>query len=348
MKTTRPISRSPIRRSSSSAFTILETMIALMLVSVLMAVVWSVLSNFTMVAERSHNRVSDLEITRSIHRQLQDDMDHLLVFSDPERGDGFRSQSNASVPGEIMFSGSKERIQFLIFDRHVSNPTALETTPQATGGLDAYRVVTYQWQTLRDESATKLGSIVSESRGLDLTDALDTESEPNRPTPRRAWVRSVLSYHEYLNGDGTSHSVSRQLENFATIEIGLASNRSDSTNAIPQPQDTMEEIATVSWRFFDGHQWRSNWDSRTEDSFPIAVELNFETQEVTTKTTPRSSRSSDSRTVDSIEIGDLDLTSDRLLDNVTGQPAGAALESGAHRILVRIGVDPSNETVRTN
>ena len=64
-------------------FTLLEVIIAMSLVSILMVLVWSLFSTYTRLETRSSRAAVELQLVRSISRQLKSDLEHFAVLPTP-------------------------------------------------------------------------------------------------------------------------------------------------------------------------------------------------------------------------------------------------------------------------
>ena len=64
-------------------FTLLEVIIAMSLVSILMVLVWSLFSTYTRLETRSSRAAVELQLVRSISRQLTSDLEHFAVLPTP-------------------------------------------------------------------------------------------------------------------------------------------------------------------------------------------------------------------------------------------------------------------------
>ncbi|MEC9093920.1 MAG: prepilin-type N-terminal cleavage/methylation domain-containing protein [Planctomycetota bacterium] len=324
-------------------FTLLEVLIALTLVSTLMMLGWSLLSNFTKLNKRSRKAVAHLEITRSLRRQLQNDLDQLADLSLQE------TQNSADKPNILSLDFSfqttsppssndsvKEGLTVLQSDSKeppISNRTTslLPSSHLFEGGSDSlsflihndgslnfftsneqFFVVSYYW---RDAPKTgPLDEINPEESGSFEANEFETETEtdnnPFNRKPPRDFVRSVMTYQDYRRQFlfHPRNPTETQLENFETIEIG----RPDPKDGLPQPPireqvDVIPEISEVNFRYFNGQSWSDFWPE-SETELPVAVEIVFQVD-------PEKNTKKTDETVDefgdSIETGD---TSDSIFE----------------------------------
>ncbi len=299
------MSATPVRPCESdrrSGFTLLETLIALGLTAVIMMLVGSLLASFARIDRRSRQTVADLEITRSLQRQLQDDLDQLVwianepaspaaVSSDVTITDnalpGFGSLPAADIIQEIgaplpkasMFSGSRDQLQFLILSSEPDVPAAADGAGQPNGGEpeigeDQYLVVEYERRTLsQSENTTRAAG-----DGAKSPLAGEEPREPFAgPDPGLTWVRSVTSYDEYQRLSKWSDSFDASaLKGLETIEVGTAARRrADLKPRFAGQRDVIAEIDDVAFRYFDGRAWTTAWEAQSGQPFPVAVEMSF-------------------------------------------------------------------------
>ena len=69
--------------SNRGAFTLFEIIIAMSLVSILMVLVWSLFSTYSRLAERSTRTATEMQLVRSVSRQLRSDLQHFAVLPHP-------------------------------------------------------------------------------------------------------------------------------------------------------------------------------------------------------------------------------------------------------------------------
>jgi prepilin-type N-terminal cleavage/methylation domain-containing protein len=290
------------RSNAKPGFTILELLIALTLVTTLMMLCWSLLSTFSRLENRSRRTVATLEITRSLRRQMQNDLDQLFFVSkkkqtaepasiDNSFENGFLVESslqknspslldsimNSSVdkspdpandllPDSFLFEGSNESFSVLIRN---------DGSSRFFGPNEDFLVITYQW---RDQQF--------ESRDPELDEEVELEREgfgnkQEKQIQPRDFVRSVVTYHDFQRRIPFDSSLSRNrrpgvpMADFETIEINATNDdRSNSLGPIREQIDRIPEITMVGFRYFDGKTWRSSW-SPSDPTVPLAIEVNF-------------------------------------------------------------------------
>ena len=290
------------RWKAKPGFTLLELLIALTLVTTLMMLCWSLFFTFARLENRSRKTVAALEITRSLRRQIQNDLDQLFFVSnetqtaEPENIDnsavnGFLVESstqkrspslldsimNASVdespdpandrlPDSFLFEGSSESFSVLIQN---------DGSSRFFGPDEEFLVVTYQWRDQQYESSEpELGKAAElGTEGF--------ENEQVKQSQPRNFVRSVVTYRDFQRRISLDSSLLRNrnsgvpLADFETIEVGAKNDdRANSRGPIREQIDQIPEITMVGFRYFDGKSWSSSWSSSAA-VVPLAIEVNF-------------------------------------------------------------------------
>ncbi|MEE2641509.1 MAG: hypothetical protein VX768_12850 [Planctomycetota bacterium] len=307
-----------MRSNPRTAFTLLEVLISLALVTTLMALGWSLLYTFARLEGRSRKTVASLEITRSLRRQMQNDLDQLVNFTSreergsspvfpseslPEGNDtesifaadsaGNRSTTNSdlsafgngiggfSTDSTAMLEG-EELTRPVLFEGTADSLTFLVRTDGSQflpSSREEYLVISYRWQDRPDQEN------VLESSGQEED---ELEGEPGFEIPeRREFVRSVMTLADYQRSqrfgvlDGSPEDrARRQLRDFETVEVGRAENTDVmGAGGIREQLDRIPEIREIGFRYFDGNEWSSLWVAG-QDPIPLAIEVLFRAEAV--------------------------------------------------------------------
>lgn len=363
------------RSNAKPGFTILELLIALTLVTTLMILCWSLFSTFARLENRSRKTVATLDITRSLRRQMQNDLDQLFFVSNETRSaepasidnsaeNGFLVESspqkkssslldsimNSSVdklpdsandllPDSFLFEGSSESFSILIQN---------DGSSRIFGPNEEFLVITYQWRDQQFESSDpELDEEVELGR-----QGLGNEQE--KRTQPRNFVRSVVTYRDFQRRIPLDSAPSRKsgapLADFETIEIGISNDdRSNSLGPIREQIDRIPEITMVGFRYFDGKSWSSSW-SLSDAAVPLAIEVNF-TAEMETELNELESPDEEEEIEfdEEIEIGD-DRDSEFETSSSDAEVPGLDLienfDPESKRFLIRIGTRENDPDLR--
>ena len=303
-----------VRNAVKTGFTLLEVLIALSLVATLMVLAWSLLATFTRLESRARRTVGGLEITRSLQRQLQDDLDQIVNFSlepvnskaTPSLSDELNellpdsgielgisaSDKSGSLSGERagrslldqLPDGVDTEYEYLtkaIFQgdsQSIAFVVPGKRNKSQEGGEEEWAVVSYEWKTI--DRGQQSGLSADNRSGTDPSgfddEALSDDSVNLVQRTNRVFVRRVRSLAQYQQEERFSlNSEDQTLAGFETIEVGRASTSIDrGTTYDSELVDEMPEISDISFRYFDGRSWSSGWSSNDEAT-PVAVELVF-------------------------------------------------------------------------
>lgn len=363
-------------------FTLLEVLIALTLVSALMTLGWSLLSNFSRLENRSSKAVANLEITRSLRRQLQNDFDQLADLSlqeEPDSGDkpdilslnfsfqqgkiagdipvekpvgvfqvepGDLSSPNQAtflLPNSHLLEGSANSVSFLIRNDGSSKFFATQ---------EEFLVVSYHWRDPLvdpDREEMNLEAIdSSDSIELETEGSSESELDQFKDQSPGEFVRSVMTYQDYRRQLlwVENSQTSKQREPYETLEIGRQNRRDNLIEQPPREQvDVIHEISEIEFRYFNGKTWSSFW-SESETVLPIAIEVVFQVS-VDSNTGDLNKKQDDFG--DEIEIGEFsDLQTEGELQptaQVGDDPWFTDFDPLSKRFLIRIGtgMTPSSQ-----
>lgn len=355
-------------KTGRDAFTLLEALIALSLVTVLMALSWSLLSTFSRLENRARKTVASLEMTRSLRRQLQNDLDQ--IFATPISTESITSTSllttdalsnldvNSPDVAEAVLAIEPSRLQQKIraangelpnrrlnvlpsktfFQGSSDSISFLIRSPDVTGVFDPneeFFVVTYEWRIHSDEVTEEGDTRVSE-----MEFSPEGQDEIESSVTRRQFVRSVMTFRDFQSRpfDTRDQDSKASVEDFETIEIGAAED-GDAQGLLPVKEllDWMPEVSSVRFRFFDGRSWTFSWN-RSE--IPIAVEavLSIETEATNAESNNENDVEDELEAGAEIEIGDVESPRSELDDNlVLGEEEERDFDPESKRILIRLG-----------
>lgn len=122
-------------------FTLLEVIIAMSLVSILMVLVWSLFSTYTRLETRSSRAATELQLVRSISRQLTSDLEHFAVLP--------------SSPNVVLEKGSRDAGD----EPAVADPNDGEDESDATQNADVEDIDSSVGESLGDGDSSSAGDI---------------------------------------------------------------------------------------------------------------------------------------------------------------------------------------------
>jgi prepilin-type N-terminal cleavage/methylation domain-containing protein len=264
-------------------FTLIETIIAMSLMSLLMAIVWTMFSVYTKLESKGTAAAAETALVRSIDRQFRSDILQIVGLSPlgPQLIDDRTSAALAKFPTNGYLVGSQTDLHFVVFaDSH----------SLATPG--SIRVVSYQpRQTVEetDDDSERMTDL-DDTAADDLTlaaDAFDDELLDEFTTPQGIDVKhqswrdywqareSFASLDEVLS---TNRPITLDADDF--LQIGTSQlDAEDTAQALHEPAevtDEVPEIRRVRFRYFDGQTWTAQWDSTLTAALPRAIEFQFD------------------------------------------------------------------------
>lgn len=278
-----------------SGFTLLETVIAMSLLTLLLGVLWSVFGMFTKYDTKGKRAAAKSALVRSLHRQLRDDLIAAVGIHDrlPQVGSARSDdQSNQWQPPNGYFIGTASQMHFVAHVAHDGEPlvgrgTDFISVAPTNPPTELFRVISYQPRSSSEpdiletgEGVTPANPDVADSAFLDLNVPVD-ETPLGIDRHVRNWKQYVASrslVDEELASTFAGRNIVLDSDDFLVIgdendstetAANLAERRAPMVDQIP-------EVRAMFFRYFDGSTWVSNWDSSQRGRLPIAIEIGFD------------------------------------------------------------------------
>ena len=266
------------RGNRCDGFTLLETIIAMSLVSLLMLVVWSLFGIYTKLESKGVAAAQETSLLRAIHRQMRDDLLRAIPidpFQPLSMVDEMSTESGANKPAlpNGFLVGTKTEIHFAIIDRTAGSPRM------------SSRIVSYQ--------APSMGSGSLPEGGADSFSAEPPQGHSDFLGLERfssGLERHVQSWTQFSDrrslddsvSGGFSTSPSLTLDDNDLLVIGppdeLTDSDSNETTETPKTIDPVPEIRRYQFRYFDGVTWVDQWDSAAMGRLPMAIEVELDVE----------------------------------------------------------------------
>lgn len=235
------------------AFSLLELMIALVLLGVLSALAWSILDNFRSAEQRGWKVASRLQSIRSARLWLEEDLLHVCETL-PQSGtlDSPRTTSvsfQGSATGfSITYSPSIDPLPWLEELVLHSQDSAVDESP----ATNRY---------------TRLGLYTVEAKyQLQSGGALIRTLTSQAPLAPQATSSSLTNDSESIEPTLTVNDLYRQSETVDEIVGATANSNQSKLGPIYRPR----------FRYHDGTTWKSTWVSSRSAALPTAIELAFD------------------------------------------------------------------------
>ena len=276
--------------------TLLELMVALGLLAMLLLVAWSLFDNLQKAEERSEGLAHRVQVLRQVRSWLTDDLDQLAVPKVDLNGN-IESSDNIHFIGDptgftATISPSLDPLPFL--------QDAFESTAD-NGDLPAIQ---------QSENETEIASVYDTDQDRQVRSArrspwaLETISIEYLLEPQSDSVQSAASTpsdevmysfvrRERLPATGVpfsspdgkdtiggtnamSGSVPPADRQLTIRDLYRQTDETLDTQGPALREKSLKGIQKAEFRYFDGTAWSSQWDSRKQNAFPVAVAVQFD------------------------------------------------------------------------
>lgn len=285
-----PSSYRPVPPSNRGAYTLLELMLALSLLSVLMLLGWSLLNTFQDAEKRSWKLTQRVRVLRLARSWLSNDMDHLVRTSASAGTDDTASAITRRFEGDSM--GFQATIQpsmdpILFFEKWMSKGSDAEVNPmdRMLATEEERRVIEWQqsmWPAESIDVEYRFEPIADNSRDIDATSQSGRMDEAQYELVRREWLPP-------LNDSKLAGNENRMFPNQGTGQTSDASSRTlsigdlyrveedASDDVLPPLRETkLYGMTRPQFKYFDGQSWQDQWSSVEQQRLPLAVAICFD------------------------------------------------------------------------
>ncbi len=242
-----------------AGFTLLEMVLATALALVLLGGLWGLFSTYTNLFDKGQTRVEQSQLVRSLMQQISTDL--RSAIQDPVAGVPTTGAEQGPERRFGLFGSATD----LRMDVLQLTPLRANATP--VGGVER-----------SDEPGTI--ARVPELRTIHYQMITATLTDDGLDEPSSGLMRSETDFEspvseaaEVLADDLNSTADLPGLDDeSATLETALqtpASAADDSSLWVP-------EVSAISWRYFDGATWTTQWNSIQRKALPVAVEVQLQ------------------------------------------------------------------------
>lgn len=259
--------RRPRRRSG---FTLLETMLAISLMTMLMAGLYSAMQIYFNLRADSQDEIERLQIARTLLRQMSRDIQS-VVFEEQQTTDdssGSSSSDTADSTGASDSSASADGEETgTTADTVTADPEASMTG--YTNGLvgtetDLLLYVSRPDRDLDYVSSQELTSLTDRSGDLMIVRYFVAESGGGG-------LASEIAEREGSDSrDGAAGLVRMTGDLYG---LSMAINENEEQDQMSAAQIQAREVTQLRFQYFDGAQWQTAWDSTQLNMLPLAVEI---------------------------------------------------------------------------
>lgn len=305
-----------------NAYSILELMIALSLLSILLLLGWSLMQSIQDAETRSWKLTQRIRVLRTTRAWLADDMDHLVrlapgiprPMSLVDHGGAFGSPIEKFEGDSTGFiatiSPSLDPIRF--FDRLMTSTDSQDARSQEQSAGDALLA------TETELAVREARESLWPERGVDVEYRLEPVNRGQRTSSstiqeaqdiqfelvRREWLLS-----QAIGTDSTLSSADREL---TTADLYRGETPTEETYAPPLKETRLYGMVQAQFFYFDGISWSQEWSNLNRGGLPKAIAVCFDFPARTDFIRPERSAGGDSTDG---EFTDGEFTSDLMGDD---------------------------------
>jgi len=295
-----------------SGFTLLELLIAAVLVSALMTTVWGIMSLYNSMLTAGQAEVTEQQLVRSLFQLMSEDFSTVLTPLDERKVPevSLNAEENAFV--ELAQDDEEFLQQRSVFDStaNSSNPAA----PVFLGTSTAIRITTHKVIPQKNESEMSDIDLLNELGGSSLSGG---QTEQEGESPAVSEFQTVVYQFQLPGQNESGESLPAGLYRIQvdSLElISLLNNRSTlqksraeddvrvdrltlesllfpqrdrleeaaetelETDVIVPHYDLVPEVVDCQFEYFDGASWGSMWPTgeNSEVSYPAAIRIRFD------------------------------------------------------------------------
>lgn len=246
-----------VRNLSRSGFTLLEVLTALALSVLLIAAIYSGLDLCYRYSETGREEVERAQVARAVLRQIERDLRGVLYHPPSETS----SSSSATSTSSTSESGSGTAGSTSSSTGATEIAATEDAGVAAASGLfgNSNTLMLHVSHPMREQAFGLVDTAHIQSRGSDLL---------------------TVAYFVGGTGTGSLQSLVKtpgllrmQGERLA---LSLADQQSNLNTLAAAAQSLAPEVIAIEFQYFDGFNWRSNWDSTVFSGLPRAIKVAIE------------------------------------------------------------------------
>jgi Tfp pilus assembly protein PilE len=276
-------------RTTNAGFTLLEVMLVAVLATVILSALWAVLGTYEKLFTRGQSRMERAQLLLSVSEQIRTDLQSTIPDTATTMPGATASVrrfglfgSERSVQLDVLQIATNQLPSLAAADADPSGDNASRNTPSMTSriiaasagdsGSDrspkAFELRTIQYR-MKQPAGSSLAAAAEPSglvrRELDWETPTASAGSTGSPRPRMASAASVRG-----NASGRQRGFSIA---GATTETNALDGDSDALDPNDPTTTLVPEVANLSFRYYDGGSWSTDWNSLTRHSLPVAVEV---------------------------------------------------------------------------
>lgn len=249
-------------------FTLLEVLAALGLSIILMYAVYSGVSLYCKLSITGRAEAAEAQLVRSLLKNIERDLRAAVYQAPAETASATTSSSTSSSASATSSSSSSS-------GSTSSSSTSSNSTDSSTTDAGSEEAGLAAGSGLFGNATTIMVHLSRPARELAFSPAVDSAAASNRTSELR-----TVAYFVGGQQGGQLQSMVREPGLIRLEGDRLAMNLADSQNNLAmlaaQMRNLAAEVVQLQFRYFDGFNWRADWDSQEFGGLPRAVEVYLE------------------------------------------------------------------------
>lgn len=292
-----------VRRASrvekrNRGFTLLEMLLVTILTATLMAGIWGISSLYLGLLKSGKRKTEEAQLVRALTRQISEDLLGVVqpfddsespavggmvatlpssvsatlpaAFDSAASGTNTEVQADGETPFSISAASTLPQFELMGTARELRLNVLQVVPPETVRHAEPYSDVAANQDSATIQPAL---SRVPELKTIVYTFEEPRESVPNDRRPPVGLMRRELSWEQTFSA-GSATTFGRQPAAFTKdANIGFASVLEPYSLESDESVDLIPEVVAIEFRYFDGQAWGNEWDSRAQQSLPVAVEV---------------------------------------------------------------------------
>ena len=232
-------------------FTLLEILLALMLSTMVLSLLWMAVDFHLRVSEKGRVQVEEARLARTLLHLIANDLT-CAVAPPTSSGSTSASTSTSTSSGDTSATSSATDTSSL------ADSVIVQTAPGLYGSVDSFQVDVYRVPRLDEYQDQDQLETSTEMAGVDRTSAVKT-------------VTYYVIAPDAGNG-GQTGLVRRELDRAVTVYAELQ-GALDTT--VLETGPLAPEVVAAEFLYYDGAEWVDTWDSQSQGCLPAAVRVSL-------------------------------------------------------------------------
>jgi hypothetical protein len=272
-------------RARPAGFSVLELMVAMTIGLAMLTAVWAMFGLFSRQQEADLARTSEAQIIRGLHQALSRDLMNVVPPNElatpvvpPAASPGdiaLFPLPGMIAPGDVRsdeasdwasLEGTRTRLSLLVFADAIVRDSDPSSTKQRGYAESISNSIDEPYQ--RVEYIGPPGRDPASSDFLERRAAREESGASGLSRCERAAVAPAKereSWRADLAADQAHQLLDRRDQASSRAEVGMRTS--------PRCQETVAEIRSIKFQYFDGRTWSEDWNSRETKSLPVAVRI---------------------------------------------------------------------------